>query len=49
MTLQLKKKRNVLRLKRENKVMHSKSDNIEIMIKEKPDEGIEKIFESLLN
>ena len=29
--------------------MHSKSDNIEIMINDKPDEVIEKRFESLLN
>ena len=30
-------------------VMHSKSDNIEIMINEKTDEVIEKRFELLLN
>ena len=29
--------------------MHSKSDNIEIMIDEKIDEAIEKLFESLLS
>ena len=29
--------------------MHSKSDNIEIMINEKTDEVIEKCFELLLN
>ena len=29
--------------------MHSKSDDIEIMINDKSDEIIEKLFESLLN
>ena len=29
--------------------MHSKSDNIEIMINDKPDEVIEERFESLFN
>ena len=32
----------------EERVMHSKSDNIEIMIQDKADEIIEKPFESLL-
>ena len=29
--------------------MHSKSDNVEIMIKDEADEDIEELFESLLN
>ena len=33
----------------EERAMHSKSDNIEIMIDEKIDEAIEKLFESLLS
>ena len=33
----------------EEQVMHSKIDNIEIMINDKADEVIEKRFESLLN
>ena len=33
----------------EKHVMHSKSDNIEIMIYNKTDEDIGKLFESLLN
>ena len=32
----------------EERVMHSESDNIEIMINDKTDEIIEKFFESLL-
>ena len=33
----------------EERVMHSKSDNMEIMINDKGDEGIEKRFKSLEN
>ena len=33
----------------EERVMHSKSDNIEIMINDEADEVIEKLFESLKN
>ena len=33
----------------EERVMHSKRDNIEIMINDKADEVIEKLFISLLN
>ena len=33
----------------EERVMHSKSDNIEIMINDKADEVIEVLFESLFN
>ena len=33
----------------EERVMHSKSDNIEIMINDKRDEVTEKLFESFLN
>ena len=33
----------------EERVMHSKNDNIEIMISEKADKVIEEFFESLLN
>ena len=35
--------------KDEDRVMHLKSDKIEIMINDKADEVIEKLFESLLN
>ena len=33
----------------EERVMHSKSDNVEIMITDEADEVIEKLFESLKN
>ena len=33
----------------EKRVMHSKIDNMEIMIKDKPDEVIEEIFQSFLS
>ena len=33
----------------EEHVIHSKSDNIEILINDKSDEVIEKLFESFLN
>ena len=33
----------------EERAMHSKSDNIEIMVNDKPDEVIEELFQSLLS
>ena len=33
----------------EEQIMHSKNDNIEIMIDDKPDEPIKELFKSLLD